>query len=118
MNEPKQESPVEVSVVFPAHNEADKLENAVAKATQTLTVLQISYEIIIAEDGSTDGTDKVAAKASEKYPHVKHFHEEKRLGRGAALNKAFKKSGGAILVYMDVDLATNISTVKIPYQQH
>ncbi len=102
----------EVSVVFPAHNEAGTLENAVEKTTEALKSFQLSYEIIIAEDGSTDGTDRIAAIISEKYPHVKHLHGEKRLGRGAALNNAFKKSSGKILVYMDVDLATNIRQLK------
>jgi glycosyltransferase involved in cell wall biosynthesis len=109
---PSQERLVEVSVVFPAYNEANKLETAVAKVAKVLEEFADSYEIIIAEDGSTDGTDKIAAALSESYPFVKHLHGEKRLGRGAALKNAFKQSRGRILVYMDVDLATNIEQLK------
>jgi glycosyltransferase involved in cell wall biosynthesis len=101
-----------VSVVFPAYNEATTLEAAVEKVTQALSEFARSYEIIIAEDGSTDGTDKLAAALAEKYPFVKHIHGEKRLGRGTALKNAFKQSSGEVLVYMDLDLATDVKHLK------
>jgi len=103
---------VEVSIVLPAYNEANKLETAVAKVIKALEEFADSYEIIVAEDGSTDGTDKVAALLSKRHPFVMHLHGEKRFGRGAALKNAFKKSSGKILVYMDVDLATDVGQLK------
>ena len=103
---------VRVSVVFPAYNEAGLLEAAVNKVTSALNEITRSYEIIIAEDGSTDGTDKLAAVLTEKYPFVKHIHGEKRLGRGTALKNAFKQSSGEVLVYMDLDLATDLKHLK------
>ncbi len=103
---------VEISVVLPAYNEANLLDSAVLKIMKALEEITSSYEIIVAEDGSTDGTDKVASLLSERYSCVKHLHGEERLGRGAALNNAFKKAGGRILVYMDVDLATNVEQLK------
>lgn len=103
---------VEVSIVFPAYNEADKIEESVEKTIAALERIAPSHEIIIAEDGSTDGTDKLASLLSEKYSSVKHIHSEKRLGRGNALKNAFRKSKGEILIYMDVDLATDIRHLK------
>jgi glycosyltransferase involved in cell wall biosynthesis len=103
---------VEISMVLPAYNEADTLEIALEKVTQALNEFASSYEIIIAEDGSTDGTDKLAAALAEKYPFVKHIHREKRLGRGTALKNAFKQSSGEVLVYMDLDLATDLKHLK------
>jgi glycosyltransferase involved in cell wall biosynthesis len=110
--ETRLKSSVEVSVVFPAYNEAAALEAAVEKVTEALSEFARSYEIIIAEDGSTDGTDKLAAALAEKYPFVKHIHGEKRLGRGTALKNAFKQSSGEVLVYMDLDLATDLKHLK------
>jgi glycosyltransferase involved in cell wall biosynthesis len=110
--ETRLKSSVEVSIVFPAYNEADALEAAVEKVTEALSEFARSYEIIIAEDGSTDGTDKLAAALAEKYPFVKHIHREKRLGRGTALKNAFKQSSGEVLVYMDLDLATDLKYLK------
>jgi glycosyltransferase involved in cell wall biosynthesis len=103
---------VEISVVLPAYNEANSLDNAVPKIMKALEEITPAYEIIVAEDGSTDGTDKVAASLSKRYPRVKHLHRDERLGRGTALNNAFKKASGGILVYMDVDLATNVEQLK------
>lgn len=98
-----------VSVVLPTYNEADSIETAVEKVMTALRDYEGSYEIIIAEDGSTDGTDKKASMLSKKFAGiVKHIHEEKRLGRGKALENAFNNSSGNILVYMDVDLATDV----------
>ncbi len=103
---------VEVSVVFPAYNEVNYLEPAVEKTAQTLEEFTRSFELIIAEDGSTDGTAERSEELAKRYAFVKHIHGEKRLGRGTALNNAFKQSSGRILAYMDVDLATNIDQLK------
>jgi glycosyltransferase involved in cell wall biosynthesis len=103
---------VEVSVVFPAYNEVNYLEPAIEKTAQTLEVFTCSFELIIAEDGSTDGTAERSEELAKKYSFVKHIHGEKRLGRGTALNNAFRQSSGRILAYMDVDLATNIAQLK------
>ena len=78
-----------VSVVLPAYNEADKLENAVTQISQALKKTGYTYEIVIAEDGSTDGTAERSEELTEKYPYVRHIHREKRQGRGVALNNAF-----------------------------
>jgi glycosyltransferase involved in cell wall biosynthesis len=110
--ETSQRRVVKVSVVLSAHNEADRIETAVAKITENLREYEDTYEIIIAEDGSTDGIDRKAAALSERYPAVKHIHGEKRLGRGKALKNAFKESSGEILVYMDMDLATDVGQLK------
>jgi glycosyltransferase AglD len=103
---------VEVSVVFPAYNEVNYLDSALQKTTQALNEFTSSYEIIIAEDGSIDGTAECSEEIAQKYPYVRHIHREKRLGRGTALKNAFKQSNGKVVVYMDLDLATNLRALK------
>ena len=103
---------VQVSVVLPAYNEVDYLQPAVEKTIQTLNEFTQSYEVIIAEDGSTDGTAERAEELMQKSPFVRHIHRDKRLGRGTALNNAFKQSNGEVLVYMDLDLATDLKYLK------
>ncbi|MCW4002593.1 MAG: glycosyltransferase family 2 protein [Candidatus Bathyarchaeota archaeon] len=103
---------VQVSVVLPAYNEVDFLEPAVTKISQSLEELGCTYEIVIAEDGSTDGTDKKAAQLAQTFTFVRHIHREQRLGRGTALNNAFRQSSGTVLVYMDLDLATDLKYLK------
>jgi len=103
---------VRVSVVLPAYNEVDLLDVAVEKISQVLKESGYSFEIIIAEDGSTDGTAERSEELSKKYSYVKHIHREKRLGRGTALKNAFKQSNGEVLVYMDLDLSTDLKSLK------
>jgi len=103
---------LEVSLVLPAYNEMDCLNLAVEKTMAALNQFTASYEIVIAEDGSTDGTAEHSAKLMQKYPCVRHIHRDQRLGRGTALNNAFKQCSGIVLAYMDLDLATDLSYLK------
>ena len=108
MNEPT----IEISIVLPACNEAEKIEETVNKTKDTLGSITDSFEIIIAEDGSTDKTDVISSDLAKKYEYVRHLHSKKRLGRGKALNLAFKIAKGDILAYIDVDLATDMVHLK------
>ena len=97
-----------VTVVLPAHNEVRNLKRAVEKTTDFLTGIDQDFEIIIAEDGSTDGTAEMAESISDSNHRIRYTHHDRRLGRGRALTEAFKQSEGSVLVYMDVDLSTDI----------
>lgn len=112
MKKVKDSQTINVSIVFPAYNEANVLDKTIKKVINHLESFTDSYEIIIAEDGSTDGTDKIAALLAQKNSHIKHIHRKKRLGRGTALKNSFKKSKGRTLVYMDLDLATDLIHLK------
>jgi glycosyltransferase involved in cell wall biosynthesis len=103
---------VQVSVVFPAYNEVDYLDTAVEETKKTLDKFAASYEIVIAEDGSSDGTAERSEELAQKFSYVKHIHGEERLGRGTALNNAFRQSKGDVFVYMDLDLATDLKHLK------
>ena len=103
---------VEVSLVFPAYNEVNGLERAIVAAKEEMSKIAASYEIIVAEDGSSDGTDELARRLSQVNQAVKHLHSDDRLGRGRALTRAFRGSKGEILAYMDVDLSTGMSSLR------
>lgn len=102
---------VEVSLVFPAYNEVEGLERAVAVAEGELAKIATTYEIIVAEDGSNDGTSELAEHLVQAQL-VRHLHSDERLGRGRALTRAFRESRGDILAYMDVDLSTETSSLR------
>jgi hypothetical protein len=108
----QQKKRVELSVVLPAHNEAGKLEAAVRQTKQALTDCCSSYELLIAEDGSTDGTAELARHIAAEDPLVRHVHSDTRLGKGRALTRAFQAARGEILLYMDVDLSTDLAYLK------
>jgi len=100
-----------VSVIIPAYNEVSELWRCVDLVKKEVGRVAESYEIIIAEDGSNDGTDRVAEELTLENPRVVHLHSDGRLGRGAALETAFNRAIGEILVYLDADLATNLGSL-------
>ena len=103
---------MKVSIVLPAYNEAKRPENSIKKVLSAAKDIGYDFEIIIAEDGSTDGTDKIASELAKRYNVVRHIHSDERLGRGRALKNAFKEANGDVLVYMDVDLSTDLTHLK------
>jgi len=106
--------PVEVSVVLPAYNEEATLADTVRTTVDTLDdfLPAGSYEVIVAEDGCEDRTPEIADELADEYDAVRHFHSDERLGRGGALNFAFERAAGDVLVYFDTDLATDMQHLE------
>ncbi|EMA06845.1 hypothetical protein SAMN05443574_105275 [Haloarcula vallismortis] len=105
---------VEVSVVLPAYNEADTIEQTVSITLETLTSFlpDDAYEVIVAEDGCSDRTPEIATRLADEDSRVRHVHSDERLGRGGALAYAFERAAGETLVYFDTDLATDMSHLE------
>jgi len=100
-----------ISIILPVYNEAKILRTNILKLTKYMDNFEEKYEIIIADDGSTDNTNKIAKNLiSEK---IHYLHSAKRVGRGATLNKVMAKNAkGDIIIYMDADLATDLYHIQ------
>lgn len=98
-----------VTIVIPVYNDVSALRRTVPKVLAIMDDLAASYEIIIAEDASTDGSTEVAEEYAKAYDAVIHLHRNQRLGRGSALTHAVSIAKGEIFCYFDVDLATDLS---------
>ena len=98
-----------IIVTVPAHNESKNLKKCVKSLIEEMDKLNEKFIIIIAEDGSIDGTHKVAKKINHSDPRVKIFHSKQKLGRGLALKRAWKNINGEIFLFIDADLATDMS---------
>jgi len=96
-----------VNVTLPVHNGAAYLERAVVSVWQFLHS-SYPFEIVIAENGSTDQTRTVARGLAAKFDGVR-LMETDQPGRGRALAAAWLGSTADILSYMDVDLATDLA---------
>ncbi|NHX37131.1 MULTISPECIES: flippase-like domain-containing protein [Halolamina] len=105
---------VAVSVVLPAYNEADTIEETVRTTLDTLGAFLKpgTYEVIVAEDGCDDETPQIADRLADEIAAVRHFHSDERLGRGGALERAFDAAHGETLVYFDTDLATDMKHLE------
>ncbi|MCE5297437.1 MAG: glycosyltransferase family 2 protein [Methanoregulaceae archaeon] len=103
---------VEISAVIPAYNDRVALAKAIPLSISTLEAVARDFELIVAEDGSTDGSAELVRSWTEKDPRVHLLHSDERLGRGKALNRAFSAAEGRIVCYYDVDLATDMKHLK------
>ncbi|MBI4577496.1 MAG: glycosyltransferase [Planctomycetes bacterium] len=98
--------------MLPAHNAAGQIEESVHALLGALSGAVHGHEVLIAEDGSTDGTRELAERLAGVLPGVRHLHARKRRGRGGALVDAFRASRGDVFLYMDVD--REISPTYVP----
>lgn len=91
---------VSVSVIVPAYNEEKNIKEILRMLLDVEQVLP-SMEIIVIDDGSTDGTFEEIAKFSSRVKLLKH---EKNCGKGAALVTGFDEATGDVVVVQDADL--------------
>jgi glycosyltransferase involved in cell wall biosynthesis len=97
-----------IVVTVPAYNELKNLRKCVESLLQETLPLNEEFCVVIAEDGSTDGTDVVAKSLEGMYSRVIHLHSAQKLGRGLALKSAWSKLDGDIYAFVDCDLATDM----------
>jgi len=98
--------------VLPVYNDRSALERAIPVSLEVLeSVAGRGFELIVAEDGSTDGSAELVQKWASADPRVRLLHSDDRLGRGKALNRAFTSARGEIVCYYDVDLATDMQHI-------
>jgi len=105
---------MKLSVVIPAYNEINTIEEIIYKVQE----LDLEKEIIIVDDGSTDGTKEFLIKLQESkgkvrlnkinefinVDNIRIFFQEINKGKGAALNRGFKEVEGDIVIVQDADL--------------
>ncbi len=97
-----------VDVVIPVYNEEKDLPRSVAALWDFLNEhLPYRWQIVIADNGSTDKTLAVAQALSQQYPNITYVHLDQK-GRGRALRKAWLESKADAVSYMDVDLSTKL----------
>lgn len=97
-----------VDIVIPAYNEEKDLPRSVAVLWDFLNEhLPYQWQIVIADNGSTDKTLAVAQALSQQYPQVAYVHLDQK-GRGRALRRAWLGSRADAVSYMDVDLSTKL----------
>jgi glycosyltransferase involved in cell wall biosynthesis len=99
-----------VDLVIPVLNEAHVLERSVTTVRGYLgaNLAQYDWRILIVDNGSSDGTDRVAQALADKHDDVAFVRLQQR-GRGRALRCAWMQSGADVCAYMDVDLSTELT---------
>ena len=93
----------ELSVFFPAYNEESNIKSTVLKAKKTLEGLAQSWEVIIVDDGSSDGTGLAADTLSRQDKRIKVIHHKPNRGYGGALKSGFEKAKYEWVAFTDSD---------------
>jgi glycosyltransferase involved in cell wall biosynthesis len=93
-----------VSIIIPIFNERENLEPLISALTQALDPTGEDYEILLIDDGSTDGSDVYIAALAEKDPRIRAIQFRRNFGQTAAMAAGFDHASGSILVPIDADL--------------
>jgi glycosyltransferase involved in cell wall biosynthesis len=104
--------PTSVSVVLPALNEEANIERAVTRALEVMAELGLDHEVIVVDDGSTDGTRAVVQElVNQRQPNVRLLVHNQNVGYGAALRTGFSEARKDLVFFTDTDNQFDISEI-------
>ncbi|MBQ5359200.1 MAG: glycosyltransferase family 2 protein, partial [Alistipes sp.] len=98
------EQRLNISVVVPLYNEEESLRELVAWIDRVATASKLSYEVIMIDDGSSDGSWAEMEQLKGQYPAVKGIRFARNYGKSAALYCGFAEAEGEVVITMDADL--------------
>ena len=99
-----------LDIVIPVHNEERTLVQSVETVRRHLQTLPYESRVTIADNASTDATGLLAHQLAHRYDDVAVVSLAQK-GRGRALKQAWSQSDAEVLVYMDVDLSTDLNAL-------
>ena len=94
----------DLSIIISLYNEAESLPELVAWITSVMQKEGYSYELIMVDDGSKDGSWNIIRKLSADNPNIRGISFRRNYGKSAALYEGFKAASGRVVVTMDADL--------------
>ncbi len=95
---------MDVSIVIPLYNEEESLPELCSWIERVVTAHQLSYEIVLIDDGSTDNSWAVVETISRNNHNIKGIKFQRNYGKSAALNEGFKVVKGDVVITMDADM--------------
>ncbi|MBN1465419.1 glycosyltransferase family 2 protein [candidate division KSB1 bacterium] len=96
--------PIDISIVVPLFNEQDSLFELFAQIKTVMQELELSFEVIFVDDGSTDRSSNIVHSLNAKDPRAKLIQFRKNYGKAAGLAAGFKMATGDVVITMDADL--------------
>ena len=109
---PKLPEKYSISFVLPMYNEVQNIERTVATLKGIASEIAGDHEIVIVDDGSTDGCGGLVESLAQKDPAIRLFSLERNTKFGGAFAKGFMSARKDIIVYMDSDLPVSVDDIK------
>jgi glycosyltransferase involved in cell wall biosynthesis len=106
----------DISIVIPLFNEAESLPVLSEWIDSVMKDNGLSYEVIMVDDGSNDGSWSVIEELAVANPRVKGIKFRRNYGKSAALHCAFRKASGNVVITMDADLQDSPDEIPGLYQ--
>lgn len=107
---------LDLTIIVPLFNEAESLPELVRWINRTLDGRGWEYEIIMVDDGSTDGSWKVVRELAEADGRIHGIRFRRNYGKSAALYHGFKAAGSNVVVTMDADLQDSPEEIPEMYR--
>ena len=95
-----------ISVVVPAYNETSRLPATLRAMREHLDSAGETYEVIVADDGSTDATVAIATQLAATWPQLRVLDLGRNRGKGAAVRAGMLAATGDLRLFSDADLST------------
>jgi glycosyltransferase involved in cell wall biosynthesis len=105
-----------ISIVVPLYNEAESLPELLKWIKQVMEDNKFTYEVILVDDGSNDGSWPVIEEIAKENPAVRGIKFRRNYGKSAALHCAFQASKGDVVITMDADLQDSPDEIPGLYQ--
>jgi glycosyltransferase involved in cell wall biosynthesis len=101
------------SVAIPVFNEAESLEELVTRVDAALSPLKRPWELILVDDGSTDGSFARIVELKQKFPPLRGLKFSKNNGQTAAMAAGIKAAKGRIIITLDADLQNDPADIPL-----
>ena len=101
----------QVSVVIPAYNEAAVIRQTVREVAAYLDAARLTHEILVVDDGSTDGTVAIVRELESRLPSARLIQAPHQ-GKGGAVKRGALEAAGEIVLFMDADHSTRIEELQ------
>ena len=107
-----------LSFVIPVYNEEENIKRFLDEIYDTMRSINLSFEIILVDDASTDNSLNIIKHLSLKNNSVKYISFKKNTGQSAALYAGFQHAKGDIIVTMDADLQNDPADIALMIQYY